>query len=97
MPQHSKSPVLRVASDAPREQTMAAICASACAMGVPGPAGGRDTREQARRISVERKDASGEILLEHPLGFGLQSHAPLPLWHDFQTVQDFSLADRRNK
>src|SRR5436190_16621573 len=54
MPQYSKSPALRVASTAPRERAIEAICASNCAMGRPAIRRAAAILENARAASLSK-------------------------------------------
>ena len=66
--QPAKSSTLRVASDAPRERAIAAICASACDIGLAGLAtGGGNYCDSLSGLAIEWQDAPTEIVSRHGL------------------------------
>ena len=95
-PQSSKSAALRVASAAPRERAMAAICASACAIGLPiwRPLAAimANSRAAARSNGRTRPARSASKIASTVRG---EPNPPASRRQQRQAREDFRLGDRR--
>ena len=58
------------------------------------PAGAGDSSEHSGGVNIEWQNAIRKVFLEHLFRSGLQGCTPLAL-HQFETVQDFGLSNRR--